>query len=185
MYRTALEGILGMTKNGPYLSVNPCIPEEWDGFEILYRVQNRAYKFVVKNPEHVSKGVIRITLNGKELDARGLLMSEEVKEIARLIAKVKKGGEEAGEKQIKEQQNVEKEKKETHGGQSEMERVKVEEEKKAAPAEQGNEAEKKAEEQREQEAAIQEKKAEEERKLVELEPEDKLVIVEILMGRKH
>ncbi|MDE6859808.1 MAG: glycosyl transferase [Duncaniella sp.] len=59
--------ILGVKPGYDGLEVNPCIPKEWDGFEVNRKFRGADYKIVVKNPAHVSGGVKSIILNGKEI----------------------------------------------------------------------------------------------------------------------
>ncbi|MDE6116215.1 MAG: glycosyl transferase, partial [Duncaniella sp.] len=59
--------ILGVKPGYDGLEINPCIPKEWDGFEVNRKFRGADYKIVVKNPAHVSGGVKSIILNGKEI----------------------------------------------------------------------------------------------------------------------
>ncbi|HEY5085981.1 MAG TPA: protein ndvB, partial [Gemmatimonadaceae bacterium] len=63
-YRTGLEGILGFTKRGERLTMNPCIPATWDGFTIEYIYQSATYAIEVRNPAHVQQGVKGVTVDG-------------------------------------------------------------------------------------------------------------------------
>ena len=67
MYRTAVEGILGIHLRGRRLSINPCIPRGWTGFEITYKYGSSRYRIAVDNPRGVSTGVRRATLDGREI----------------------------------------------------------------------------------------------------------------------
>ncbi len=67
MYRTAIEGILGINVRGGVLSINPCIPRAWSRFEIMYRHGSSSYRIAVENPHGVSRGIVRATLDGQEL----------------------------------------------------------------------------------------------------------------------
>jgi cyclic beta-1,2-glucan synthetase len=67
MYRTAVEGILGIKLRGQVLTVNPCIPCAWTGFEITYRYGSSRYRIAVENPQGVSRGVKRATLDGRAM----------------------------------------------------------------------------------------------------------------------
>jgi cyclic beta-1,2-glucan synthetase len=69
MYRTAVEGILGIHLRGRTLAVNPCIPRTWPRFEVTYRYGSSHYRVVVENPRGVSQGVIRATLDGRDIPA--------------------------------------------------------------------------------------------------------------------
>jgi cellobiose phosphorylase len=39
------------------LVVNPCIPNEWDGFKITRKFRGTTFNIEVLNPNHISKGV--------------------------------------------------------------------------------------------------------------------------------
>jgi cyclic beta-1,2-glucan synthetase len=69
MYRTAVEGILGIQLQGAVLVINPCIPRAWTGFEFTYKYGSSRYRIAIENPDGVSRGVIRATLDGRELSA--------------------------------------------------------------------------------------------------------------------
>jgi cyclic beta-1,2-glucan synthetase len=67
MYRTAVEGILGIQLRGRILALNPCIPRAWAGFEITYEYGSSRYRITVENPHGVSCGVIQASLDGQEI----------------------------------------------------------------------------------------------------------------------
>jgi cyclic beta-1,2-glucan synthetase len=67
MYRTAVEGILGINLRGRILSINPCIPRAWSGFEITYKYGSSRYRISVENPRGVSQGVIQASLDGRDI----------------------------------------------------------------------------------------------------------------------
>jgi len=67
MYRTAVEGILGIYVRGRVLVINPCIPRGWTGFEITYKYGSSRYRIAVDNPRGVSAGVSHATLDGREI----------------------------------------------------------------------------------------------------------------------
>ena len=68
MYRLGLEAILGFKKIGNTLHIDPVLPPEWDGFEIRYQFGESVYWIQVENPEHVTRNVLKISLDGKPLD---------------------------------------------------------------------------------------------------------------------
>jgi len=68
MYRLGLEAILGFKKIGNTLHIDPVLPPEWDGFEIRYQFGESVYWIQVENPEHVTRNVLKISLDGKTLD---------------------------------------------------------------------------------------------------------------------
>ncbi|MDD1794198.1 N,N'-diacetylchitobiose phosphorylase [Enterovibrio makurazakiensis] len=57
--------ILGVQVGFDGLTVNPCIPTEWPGFEVNREWRGATYQIKVENPNSVSKGVKTITLNGE------------------------------------------------------------------------------------------------------------------------
>ncbi len=59
--------ILGIKPGYDGLEVNPCIPKEWEGYEVNRKFRGADYKITVKNPSHVSRGVKSIILNGKKI----------------------------------------------------------------------------------------------------------------------
>jgi len=68
LYRVGLEAILGFTKRGETLEMDPCIPASWDGFTLDYRYGRTTYGISVKNPSHVQRGVASTKLDGVEAD---------------------------------------------------------------------------------------------------------------------
>ena len=66
LYRVGLEAILGFTKIGGTLVVDPCIPSSWPEFSIEYRHGSTVYSIKVKNPAHVQRGVVSTTVDGVE-----------------------------------------------------------------------------------------------------------------------
>ena len=67
MYRTAVEGILGIHLRGAKLAIEPCIPHGWQGFEATYLRGSTRYLVRVNNPRGVNRGVARASLDGREL----------------------------------------------------------------------------------------------------------------------
>jgi len=56
--------ILGIQPDYNGLKVDPCIPAKWDGFEITRKFRGATYQIKVVNPNHVSKGVAKVTIDG-------------------------------------------------------------------------------------------------------------------------
>ena len=67
MYRLGIEAILGFTRQGDTLKVDPCIPGNWPGFQLTYRFGRTPYRVRVENPEGVNRGIRQIMLNGLSL----------------------------------------------------------------------------------------------------------------------
>jgi len=70
MYRTAIEGILGIHVRGTELRISPCIPRTWPGFEIHYRYGSSDYRITVENPQGVNRGIAQATLDGQTISGR-------------------------------------------------------------------------------------------------------------------
>jgi cyclic beta-1,2-glucan synthetase len=68
MYRAGVESILGVRVRGARLSIDPCIPRGWPGFEMVFRHGSARYEIVVENPHGVSQGVSSVELDGVLLD---------------------------------------------------------------------------------------------------------------------
>jgi cellobiose phosphorylase len=66
-FYTASQYILGIQPQYNGLKIDPCIPKSWDGFEINRKFRGALYKIKIANPQHVSKGIKRLILNGKEI----------------------------------------------------------------------------------------------------------------------
>jgi cyclic beta-1,2-glucan synthetase len=73
LYRAGLEWMLGFRKRGSALSIDPCIPRSWKGFEVTYRHGRTLYRITVENPKRVGSGVSRISLDGATLQGGTLV----------------------------------------------------------------------------------------------------------------
>jgi len=67
MYRLGIEAILGISRAGKALKINPCIPPHWPGFKVDYRFGTTHYKISVENPHNVSRGIRQVLLDGNPL----------------------------------------------------------------------------------------------------------------------
>jgi hypothetical protein len=68
MYRVALESIVGFTKRGDRLALDPCVPREWTEFSVEYRYGGTPYTITVRNPDRVSRGVASVTVDGASVE---------------------------------------------------------------------------------------------------------------------
>ena len=62
---TITQYILGVKPDYDGLSINPCIPKDWNGYKISRTFRGTTYNIEVKNPNSVSKGVKSVTVNGE------------------------------------------------------------------------------------------------------------------------
>lgn len=67
LYRVSTNWMLGVRPAYDGLLIDPCIPKAWDGFKMKRIYGKAVYMIEVKNPEHISKGVKEIYLDGKRL----------------------------------------------------------------------------------------------------------------------
>ncbi len=64
--------ILGITPDWDGLKVDPSIPHEWDGFTATRQYRGATYDITVSNPNHVSKGIKSVTVDGKAIEGNVL-----------------------------------------------------------------------------------------------------------------
>jgi N,N'-diacetylchitobiose phosphorylase len=67
-YFSAAHYILGIRPEPDGLRIDPCIPSAWDGFSAARRFRGRTMRIVVRNPQHVCKGVVKMTVNGQPVE---------------------------------------------------------------------------------------------------------------------
>ncbi len=66
-YYAITQYILGIQPQYNGLKIDPCIPKSWNGFEVSRKFRGAEYKIRISNPQHVSKGVKKLIINGKEV----------------------------------------------------------------------------------------------------------------------
>ncbi len=66
-YLAATKHILGIQTTYEGLIIDPCIPSDWDQFEVSRKWQGALYNIKVINPASVEKGIKSIQLNGKNI----------------------------------------------------------------------------------------------------------------------
>ncbi|RAK05178.1 cellobiose phosphorylase [Halanaerobium saccharolyticum] len=62
--------ILGIRPEFEGLKIDPCIPEDWNGFKVQRKFRGSKFEIEVKNPEHVSKGVKEIFVEGEKIEGQ-------------------------------------------------------------------------------------------------------------------
>jgi cyclic beta-1,2-glucan synthetase len=65
MYRIGLESILGFTKRGAELRLNPRVPPEWPEFSLVYRYGGATYQIRVERPCEAGRGDQEVVLDGQ------------------------------------------------------------------------------------------------------------------------
>jgi cellobiose phosphorylase len=80
VFQAATKFILGILPTYKGLRIDPCIPKSWNGFSARRVFRNATYEIKVENPDHVSKGVKELTVDGKKVDGYVIPWEKEKKE---------------------------------------------------------------------------------------------------------
>jgi len=72
MYRVGVEAILGLTRRGGALHIDPCIPKTWPRYEMTFKSGRSEYRITVENPNGVSRGVARLEVDGADHTGRDI-----------------------------------------------------------------------------------------------------------------
>lgn len=68
--------ILGCIPDYDGLKIDPSIPEAWDGFKLTRKFRGNTYNITVNNPEHISKGIKSVTVDGVRINGNILPVFE-------------------------------------------------------------------------------------------------------------
>jgi cellobiose phosphorylase len=71
-YVAITQSILGIQPDFDGLKIDPCIPSDWDSFTITRHFRGDTYRIQISNPNHVSKGVVSVTLDGRAIEGNVL-----------------------------------------------------------------------------------------------------------------
>lgn len=75
----ATQYLLGIRPTLKGLLIDPCIPSEWEGFTVERLWRGRKLHISVRNPDHVSKGVVQISVNQKCIDfSQGAYLTDDL-----------------------------------------------------------------------------------------------------------
>ena len=81
MYRVAVEWILGLRRQGEFLTIDPRIPASWPKCEATIRHFGSIYQVSVENPDHRCEGIAQIIVDGVAGDClKGVLLARDGKE---------------------------------------------------------------------------------------------------------
>jgi len=67
MFKAGFEWILGIRAGNTGLEIDPCIPKIWKSYSVKRIYRGATYHITVKNPNHVSKNIIKVVMDGKEI----------------------------------------------------------------------------------------------------------------------
>ena len=75
LYRAGLEAILGFRLHGATLTIDPCLPAAWPGYELVYLRRGSGgattrYEIVVDRNGAGRRGVTRVTLDDEPVAGR-------------------------------------------------------------------------------------------------------------------
>ena len=62
---TISQWILGIKPDYKGLKVDPCIPKAWNGYKVMREFKGTKYEIRIQNPDHISKGVSSLVVDGK------------------------------------------------------------------------------------------------------------------------
>jgi cellobiose phosphorylase len=73
-YLAITQWILGIRPEFDGLRLDPCIPPEWEGFTVERSFRGCRLDITVHNPQHVSRGVVRMDLDGVRVEGNLLVL---------------------------------------------------------------------------------------------------------------
>lgn len=73
-YYVITQYILGIRPEYEGITIDPCIPSEWDGFKAERIFRGKTIQISVENPNGVEKGVKQIEINGNSIKGNRLVM---------------------------------------------------------------------------------------------------------------
>ncbi|MBY8992557.1 MAG: glycosyl transferase [Candidatus Lokiarchaeota archaeon] len=66
--KAATDWILGIRPDFEGLIVDPCIPKDWSKYRVIRKFRNAVYDITVLNPERISKGIKKTTIDNKDFE---------------------------------------------------------------------------------------------------------------------
>ena len=72
--------ILGIRPEFDGLCIDPCIPDDMDGFKVTRRFRNATYNITVDNTAHSQKGVKQLIVNGIKINGNIIVYDESIRE---------------------------------------------------------------------------------------------------------
>ncbi len=67
MYRAGIEGLLGLTRRGGDLLLDPCFPGDWPRLEATVTHETTRFEIMIDNPDHSGHGILSALLDGAEV----------------------------------------------------------------------------------------------------------------------
>ena len=72
--------ILGIFPDYDGLRIDPCVPKDFGPYTVSRRFRGAMYRIHISNPDHVEKGIRKLTVNGKEVSGNLIPITEGVTE---------------------------------------------------------------------------------------------------------
>jgi cyclic beta-1,2-glucan synthetase len=76
LYQAGVEYILGLRVFPSHITIEPCIPREWDRVAIRYRRGERTFEVEILNPDGLEHGVTSLQVDGKEQADRKVALED-------------------------------------------------------------------------------------------------------------
>ena len=64
MYRAGIEGIIGLTREGDTLILDPCLPADWPGVSVSVRLASGLVQIEAANPFATGRGISETWVDG-------------------------------------------------------------------------------------------------------------------------
>jgi cellobiose phosphorylase len=80
LYRLIVESLLGLKREGNWLQIKPCMPEEWKAFSLNYRFGDTAFRIAVVRTSEAGAADVRTTLDGVLLAEAGIPLVDDQRE---------------------------------------------------------------------------------------------------------
>jgi cyclic beta-1,2-glucan synthetase len=77
MYQAAIEGLLGLRREGAVFRIDPCIPAMWPSYAVDWRIGRTRYRITVTNPEHRCRGVESAEVDGVSVDPSAIPLRDD------------------------------------------------------------------------------------------------------------
>jgi cyclic beta-1,2-glucan synthetase len=77
MYRAGLESILGFKLRGDKLTIEPCLPESWPGYEMTYHRGKTEYDIKVESRGPQTRGVTTVEADGTLLPLNEITLTDD------------------------------------------------------------------------------------------------------------
>jgi cyclic beta-1,2-glucan synthetase len=71
MHRAGIDGLLGLTRSGQDITLNPCFPKAWPQIAATVRIGGCSLAMIISNPGLTGHGIASATLDGTPVEPVG------------------------------------------------------------------------------------------------------------------